>query len=72
MNKENKGKRLGSCNRTACQQPGAFWYNRTMHSWYCTRCAHKINYQPLPSGEYLCIRDQDAEAEFWEELEKTS
>lgn len=60
----DKGKRLGSCNRTACQGPGAFWYNRNMRSWYCTDCAHALNQVPLESGEYLCILDEDAMNEY--------
>lgn len=62
--KADKGLRLGSCNRTACQGPGAYWYNRTMSAWYCTSCANMINYQPLPNGEYLCILNEEARLEY--------
>ncbi len=63
-NEPDKGMRLGSCNVTACQRSGAFWYNRVTCAWYCTSCAHKINYQPLPDGEFLCVLDKDALSEF--------
>ena len=58
--KASKGKRLGSCNRTHCQGPGAFWYNRNMDAWYCTDCAHALNQYPLENGEYLCVLDEEA------------
>ena len=38
----DKGQRLGSCNRTACQRPGAVG----LHSngkYYCLACTNKIN-----------------------------
>jgi len=54
--KADKGKYLGSCNRRACQKPGANWFNRTMNAHYCEPCAKLINYEPLPSGEYLCVK----------------
>lgn len=38
-----KGKRGGDCNRTQCQRPGAWWYNRTMQAYYCGDCAGAIN-----------------------------
>lgn len=63
-NKADKGKRLGSCNVTRCQRSGAFWYNSGTGAYYCTSCAHKINYRPLPNGNYLCTRDEAAMAEY--------
>jgi hypothetical protein len=68
-NKANKGLRLGSCNVTACQRPGAYWYNSVMKAWYCTSCAHEINYRPLPNGEYLCILNEEARKEYFDALE---
>jgi hypothetical protein len=41
--KADKGHKHGSCNRTACQRPGATWYNRVMRAWYCPPCARMIN-----------------------------
>lgn len=38
-----KGKRGGDCNRTQCQRPGAWWYNKTMRAYYCGDCAGAIN-----------------------------
>lgn len=38
-----KGKRGGDCNRTQCQRPHAWWYNKTMRSYYCGDCAGAIN-----------------------------
>lgn len=38
-----KGKRLGNCNRTACQSPDyvVFW-NRATQAYYCPNCARLI------------------------------
>lgn len=63
-NKADKGKRLGSCNVTRCQRSGAYWYNKVMEAWYCSDCAHGINYRPLPDGTYLCTLDMDARKEY--------
>lgn len=41
--KTDKGKKGGSCNRRACQRPGAAFYNQSTRAWYCPPCAHKIN-----------------------------
>jgi hypothetical protein len=38
-----KGEYQGNCNRTACQKPGAVWYNHSTRAYYCTACAHLIN-----------------------------
>lgn len=38
-----KGKRGGDCNRTQCQRPHAWWYNKTMQAYYCGDCAGAIN-----------------------------
>ena len=43
-----------NCNVTACQQPGATWWNFVMRKYYCAECAHEINYRPLDNGRYLC------------------
>ena len=42
-NKEDKGHKGGSCNRTACQQPGAYWFNHSTRAYYCTPCARMLN-----------------------------
>jgi hypothetical protein len=41
--KPDKGLRGGSCNRQACQDPGADFYNRGTDKWYCDDCAGAIN-----------------------------
>lgn len=66
MTMPDKGERLGSCNRQACQAPGAYWYNRTMRKWYCTSCARLLNQNPLPGGEVLCVLDPASEEEYHE------
>ncbi len=38
-----KGQRGGNCNRTACQQPGAHWYNPYTYAYYCAPCARELN-----------------------------
>lgn len=43
-NKADKGLRNGSCNRTACQAPGAIYLNKGNKAYYCKPCADKINY----------------------------
>lgn len=67
-NKADKGKRLGSCNVTACQRLGAYWYNKVINAWYCTSCAREINYRPLEDGTYLCSLDEKAHEEYKEAL----
>lgn len=62
--KPDKGEKGGSCNRTACQRPGAIWYNRAMYKWYCSRCARMLNEVRVPGGstedEPLCKLDDEA------------
>lgn len=41
--KPDKGLRGGSCNRRACQAPGATWYNRSTRAHYCGECAALLN-----------------------------
>ncbi len=41
--KADKGKQGGSCNRTACQAPGAHYYNPHTWAYYCVRCARMLN-----------------------------
>lgn len=43
INREDKGKFLGSCNRGACQVAGAVFYNTGNYQYYCIHCAKKIN-----------------------------
>lgn len=50
-----KGVFEGTCNRTACQQPNATWYNKGSYKYYCQKCATMIN---QPPGEPLCTEGQ--------------
>lgn len=38
-----KGMKNGNCNRTACQKPGAVYYNHSTEKYYCAECATMIN-----------------------------
>jgi hypothetical protein len=38
-----KGLYNGNCNRTACQQPGAIYFNHSTENYYCAACAAIIN-----------------------------
>jgi hypothetical protein len=42
--KADKGQEGGSCNRSACQDAGADWYNHGSLKWYCERCMHDIRF----------------------------
>lgn len=47
-----KGQYLGLCNVSACQKPGADYWNLSTRFWYCRDCAEKINYDPR---QIVCI-----------------
>ncbi len=56
VHKADKGEKGGSCNREACQAPGANCYNRGTNKYYCKGCAIRINgFDPNP----LCDIQQD-------------
>lgn len=38
-----KGEKGGMCNRTACENVPAEWYNQYTQRWYCKSCADRIN-----------------------------
>lgn len=38
-----KGLKGGNCNRTACQKPGATFFNHSTEKYYCLDCAMMIN-----------------------------
>jgi hypothetical protein len=59
--KADKGKMAGSCNRTACQEPGAVWWNRGSYAYYCYDCSRMLNRanQDFPEGD-LCVLDVKA------------
>lgn len=53
-----KGDLLGICNRTACNNKGARFFNHATQKHYCTKCAHDLNtYNPESKeiyGHDLC------------------
>lgn len=49
--KTDKGKKGGSCNRTACQRPGADYYNKYMDAFYCLHCAQEITLYARKMGD---------------------
>ena len=44
----------GSCNVTACQKPGAQYWNTSTRAFYCAKCAKQIN-EVLMSTPDLCV-----------------
>lgn len=57
MTKPAKGTFGGPCNRTACQAPGATYWNSSTRAYYCRKCAALINHQPgntRGDGSPLC------------------
>lgn len=44
----------GACNVTACQKPGAEYWNTSTRAWYCEKCARAINAVPM-STPPLCV-----------------
>lgn len=42
--KPDKGLKGGSCNRTACQGPDAYYFNKSTRAYYCKTCADAINW----------------------------
>jgi hypothetical protein len=47
-----KGLKYGRCNVTACQRPGAQYYNKSTRAYYCEDCAREINW---PGGRADCM-----------------
>ena len=43
MDTPMKGEFKGECNRGACKNDFAKWYNKVMDAFYCSRCARMIN-----------------------------
>ncbi len=54
---ECKGVKHGNCNRTACQRPGATWYNKGTYKYYCRQCAYLIN-DNCDDGDPLCTEEK--------------
>lgn len=45
-----KGHQGGECNRTACENFPATWFNLYTQAWYCQSCARKINASTYPQA----------------------
>ena len=65
-----KGVKGGNCNRTACQKPGAIYYNKSTEKYYCKCCADEINWpggrsdtMRLYGTELLCELDDPDDTE---------
>lgn len=60
----DKGQLGGSCNRQACQAPGATWWNAGTRAYYCAACAHEINRANPDAttlyGHQLCLPEKPA------------
>lgn len=67
--KPDKGQKNGSCNRQACQESGATWFNKVMKAYYCQPCALRLNETKLSDGSVLCS-PPDSITEFDWELEE--
>lgn len=60
--KANKGLLNGSCNREACQAPGANFFNYGTERYYCRRCADDLNFHNRKwahdmYGHDLCLEE---------------
>jgi hypothetical protein len=53
----DKGKHGGACNRGACNERPADWWNPHMAAYYCEGCAKKINESLAASKLKLCEHD---------------
>ncbi len=58
-----KGVKGGNCNRSACQQPGATFYNHSTRKHYCPSCASLLNSHNPEAfemfGHVLCTPTED-------------
>src|SRR5690349_19861936 len=50
---EDKGKLDGACNRSACLERPATWWNESTRAHYCGTCARLIN-DNTPDGSIIC------------------
>jgi hypothetical protein len=48
-----KGKYQQECNRTACSNGNAIWYNLSTRAYYCQQCAETINGQNAKDSQRL-------------------
>ena len=52
-----KGEKGGKCNRKACREDGAFWYNKSTLKYYCKECAFEI--MSFPENKGLLVNEKD-------------
>lgn len=51
-----KGQKGGNCERSACQKPGAEWWNASTQAYYCGACARDINlWSLIDNGFRICF-----------------
>lgn len=50
-----KGHKHGECNRTACTNTNALWWNKYTQAFYCEDCALRINRLAEPQAK-ICVR----------------
>lgn len=61
-NPAHKGVFGKNCNRQACQQPGATWWNIGTYKYYCASCAHLINQGArMYNEDVLCFEKTEPE-----------
>ncbi|SCW95463.1 hypothetical protein [Ancylobacter rudongensis] len=59
-----KGALNGNCNLSACQRPGAAYFNTSTRAYYCRSCAESINgWAKRDAGFFICFLTQGAEAD---------
>jgi hypothetical protein len=59
----NAGTYGGLCNRKACREPGARWWNSSTRKFYCVMCASRINMECRRFGEEpICEYRETADA----------
>lgn len=61
-----KGEFNGECNRTACSNKNAVYYNKGTHAYYCDSCAMKINEL---CSENICYTRQGKQLDYLKDLE---
>jgi len=65
------GKAGELCYRTACQKPGADFWNASTHKYYCVDCARDINFWSRRDvGFDICVSGQSEP--YYNELKERS
>lgn len=62
-----KGEFKGECNRTACSNKNAVYYNKGTYAYYCHSCAMKINEL---CSEDICYTEQGKQLSYLKDLER--